>query len=59
MPDLSFNDLKLIQNTSAPVLKFIFAILIAVHTDVRDKPFQFTGYSHSFLHEIILAAVTA
>lgn len=55
----SLNDLKLIQNTFAPVLKFIFGILIAVHTDIRAVPFQSPMYSHPFLHAIISAAAAA
>jgi hypothetical protein len=59
MHDVSLNDLKLIQNNIAPVLKFIFVILIAVHADIRAAPFQSTMYSHPFLHEIMSAAVAA
>ena len=59
MHDVSLNDLKLIQNAFAPVLKFIFVILIAVHNHIRAAPFKFTMYGHPFLHEIISATVAA
>ena len=59
MHDVSLNNLKLIQNTFAPVLRFIFVILIAVHTEISTAPFQSTMYSRPFLHEIISAAAAA
>lgn len=53
--DLRLNDLRLSQNTFASVLKFIFVIFSAAHTDIRFAPFQFTMYSHfSFMKHLQL-----